>query len=184
MNNLIPPEFQKKLYFIYLGRLSVVVAVVCIFVAVIFCVALIPSYVLTHQRLAVTEASLAELQKSESLKADIELRKILSESRAIVDLAAAATPKVSYTTQIEQLIRMRVQGITITSFDFKDIGTEKQGVVIMGVASNRDVLVQFAKRFADGAEYGFGPVTIPVENFQKKSAIPFTLTIPLIKPQS
>lgn len=181
MNNLIPPEFQRKLYFIYLGRLSVVVAVVCIFIAVVFCASLVPSYVLTHQRLSLAQNTLGEVQKSESLKADIELRKVLEESKAIVTLADSAMPALSYNQYLEKVIAMRVPGITIELFDFRNIGTDGQGVIVAGVAKNRDVLVQFAKNFTAKENSGFGPVTIPVENFQKKVLIPFTLTIPIVK---
>ncbi len=183
MNNLIPPEFQKKLYFIYLGRLSVVVAVVCIFIAVVFCAALIPSYVLTHQRLSIARGELAEVQKSESLKADLELRKVLDDSKSIVALADSAIPAISYGEYVEKVIAMRVPGVAIDSFDFRGIGTESQSVIIAGVAKNRDILVQFAKNFTAKENTGFGPVSIPVESFQKKSAIPFTLTIPIVKKQ-
>lgn len=181
MNNLIPPEFQRKLYFIYLGRLSVVVAVVFIFIAVVFCAALIPSYVLTHQRLSLAKNTLAEAQKSESIKADIELRKVLNESKTIVALADSAIPALSYNEYLEKVISMRVAGVTLDSFDFKSDGVDGQSVVVTGVAKNRDVLVQFAKNFTAKENNGFGPVTIPVENFQKKVSIPFTLVIPIVK---
>ena len=163
---IVAREYKKKLLLIYV--------VLIIFAGIVWIASLIPSYMLVklNRDEALTQKMSPVLNiDTEKLSATERELALAKEKLSVLKPLSDRQP---LSTVFSKFFYRIPSGITLSSISINR-GIEKGTVILSGVATNRDVLVSFAKALE--GEAFFKKVELPVSNFTKGKDVPFTISL-------
>ena len=177
MINVLPEQEKSGLLREYRLRLATVCLCMTTLLAVLACILLLPSYVMSTSKESILESRLVqmnELNPSVSLSdLNIFIDKInntlsLFDNKSIV--------RDTYKSVFLPLLESRPNDIQISQFLYSDKG-EVDGVdlEIHGVAVNRGALQSFKTILENSGN--FIKVDVPISNFVKRTNIDFTMSL-------
>jgi hypothetical protein len=168
MLHLLPEYQKKKVIAEYRLRLSVVSILLLAVSILIFAVFLMPSYVYLYSaksELAARKSGLSSIIQARSggisNKTGIDVPKSIA---ALIPMSGSLEP-ISY---MDQLVSTS-PAVHVTSYFFAPVSGGRIGVMISGMADNRESLAAYA----DDLDKKFGGVKLPLSSLAKQSNIPF-----------
>ena len=172
---LLPPQETVKIHREYHARLAVVALglfAVTLFLGVLF---LSPAYFLSSQREDASVGSARALKDSVALRNKNDLAPSIALAKNKLNALADANAGVPANELIATALRKQGAGIHLTLLSVSRAAAEGGGrtLLVSGTADNRDVLLAF--RRAVSGEKVFASVEVPVSDFAKDAALPFSL---------
>ncbi len=151
MTNVLPLPAQQSLWAMHRARFLIVLSLVCIGLAMLAFIALMPSY------FALESNTLSEAQMSAQGSSAAESLKSMSKSQALL---SALTPIIFATSSpsaaIERALALRPKGVTVQRIRY--VGASKN--IQLAGAANRDALTAY--RTALENDGMFSSVSVPV----------------------
>jgi len=138
---------------------------------------LFPTYILIQAEQAELKTELASLKNSQSINGSEEFYQRLETANQQVDFLSFQLG-LSLTAATKEILARRPAGVTITSLAYHPqenaTGRLVAVVSLKGVASRREVIVEFVKDLQ--TEPTFTGINVPVSSFAKDRDIEFSLT--------
>lgn len=172
MFNLLPQEQKKKIRQNYLRRFAIVTIISGILLTIIFCVALIPAYVASSQKVFSAQERKQIIENSISSSDKGILQAQLTELKTDVEILQKKN--ISTVGLVQQIIINKGPGISISGFMLTTGSTGEKRFVVEGIADSREKLKQFQ---ANVLAMKFKKVDLPISSFAKDKDIAFTMTI-------
>ena len=170
---LLPPQETVKIHREYHARLAVVALglfTITLFLGVLF---LLPAYFLSSQREDASVGSARALKDSVALRNKNDLAPSIALAKNKLNALADANAGVPANELIATALRKQGAGIHLTLLSVSRAEAGGRTLLLSGTADNRDVLLAF--RRAVSGEKVFASVEVPVSDFAKDSALPFSL---------
>ncbi len=170
---LLPPQETVKIHREYHARLAVVALglfAVTLFLGALF---LSPAYFLSSQREDASVGSARALKDSVALRNKNDLAPSIALAKNKLNALADANAGVPANELIATALRKQGAGIHLTLLSVSRAEAGGRTLLLSGTADNRDVLLAF--RRAVSGEKVFASVEVPVSDFAKDSALPFSL---------
>ncbi len=175
MTNLLPPVAQKKVWRWYRARIVTVFSLALIVLAMLFMLALIPSY------LALSAVAPRDVSGTQSPR-KIDDAQAMTRAQTIVKhvlpvLVSTSSPSVF----IEAALSEQPPGVTLSHIAYSPNAASGPTLVIAGTATRDKVA---AYRDALSKNPLFTSATVPVSALLGTSAAEFTITLNLLKGRS
>lgn len=141
---------------------------------IVWTISLIPSYVFVSAEkdtLADRASVVSNSQLLEDKQMLTELSQELDRRLQIFDIDSAKKP----TDIIGVITASQSNNISINSIEINSLGADEEGVLVRGIANDRESLSQFTKNLS--VTGFFEPVELPLSNFVKEAQIPFNINL-------
>ncbi|MFA6273517.1 MAG: PilN domain-containing protein [Candidatus Paceibacterota bacterium] len=175
--NLLPQKEKIENQKDYLCRFLAGLVGVIIVSLMIGGFALFPSYILIQARQTELKVELDSLNNSQSTSGSEEIYQLLETANRRVDFLSIHQG-LSLTAAVKEISAYQPVGVIITSLAYHPqenaSGRLVAVVSLKGVASNREVIVDFVKNLQ--TEPTFTGINVPVSSFAKDRDIEFSLT--------
>ncbi len=170
LHNLLGQHDRRTLAVAYYTRVAGVAGILFGGVAVIGLVMLFPAYLsLTHE-ISTTHNELASFAESDrSYRDDLAT---IKGSRLLTERVSTYLARDRGTFYLDRVLAADTGAITIDSYSFD---RRARTMVVGGVAATRGDLVSFSDLLA--ADSVFEHARVPVENFENRVDLPFTMTL-------
>ncbi len=170
LHNLLSKKIKKRIRKEYYLRRVVIGSLLFSGTVVVGLVALIPAYVDVSSELSFYESEYEKRQGDGDN--DAILLKKVSEDVFVVDTLEQEFEKEKLTKLLNEVMRLRPDGIRIVGFSYNRNGSS---LTLEGVAETRGVVESYAK-ILEKSEY-FYEVSDPVGDLAKKTNLTFNLSL-------
>lgn len=140
---------------------------------------LLPSYILSVGQERSAENQVLEIQKSTKAPVNASATAEVAASNANILLVKNAEDNILFSTIIENIVADRISGVSINDIELAHApvnGNPNQtNIAVRGIASNRDVLVNFEHKLSGDPE--FSSVVLPISDLTKSQNIAFSITM-------
>lgn len=174
MFKLITEEKQKLIRKEYLLRRTIIMVAAFAAVLIVGIVGLFPSYILSNSRYSEV-LSRTEILKTSQTQS--ERNELLEWLKSTTNKLVFLSPSLDTDRPVEifkNFLNEDRLGIKITSLSWKKNG-EKITVIISGVASDRQKLLNFEQEINSSGE--FSKFSLPVSQYAKEKDIDFQITV-------
>lgn len=178
MVNLLPISEKMRIRKMYKSRLFVVALLFLAAVAGAGIIALTPTFFWSfvkekaaYERLAVV-SQIVSSEERKNLREDV-----VAVNKRIAVLVGEDIARVAPSFAIEKIIARKNSGVALVSFFYGKEGgaLPEKSIMVSGISQNRQMLLDFIHELQK--EPAFSEVNVPVSNFVKSSAIPFSISL-------
>lgn len=175
MFNLLPKEQQLNVSREYRLRLAGIALSFLVALSFVASVTLTPSLLLSYQ----IEGS--DIKSADGLKNEVlavtsdDPSGKLQLAKKKVALLSAENPSVYFYEMVNMIINDLTPGIKVSGVDIKVSDSSAHSITIIGLASNREALLLFARVLEK--EKHFVSVVVPVSNFAPSANINFSIQV-------
>jgi hypothetical protein len=179
---LLPEEQIKKLKRDYRVRVLIVLMFFIASGIVVGILSLFPSYIVSYNQEKNLLNKVENIQKTRASDGIDNMISELNKSYYSVKALRNDKTKVSFKSNIEEILGLRSKGITITSFEIAS-SSEQEGIsemIIQGDSATRETLLSFKKNIESDAN--ISNVVLPISDLTKSKNISFAIKFLIKKP--
>ncbi len=185
MFNVLPENLKRALVSSYRMRLYVVGACFFVCVELSLIVFLVPSLVISTERVKdvqeqvrVQQATELALRMRAAVGGKVTSMDTITETNKKLQVITSVIPYVSVGPLITSVVREKTALVHVVEFSYSAVSTSTALVVVRGIADNREALALFQKNLKNSEV--FASVTLPVSDLAKDAHIPFSLTLSIM----
>ncbi|HET8575364.1 MAG TPA: PilN domain-containing protein [Candidatus Paceibacterota bacterium] len=179
MINLLPQVEKEKLRREYFLRLAVIALISLFFLLLIACVLLMPTFLLTHSKLSITQNEAVALKHSTAGVQKAQYEAVVKQTNDRVNQLLNAPAELQMRDLVRSILGVRGDRITLSAFVYQSAVAGSKGesarIQIQGVAKNRDELIAFQTRLQSSGH--FSDVSLPISSLVSDTNIPFTMDL-------
>lgn len=169
------PESEKKIILVeYKLRRTIIMLLFLSATCTISAVFLLPSYIISSAKDDEVMEKVDAVTTSTILQEGNELNARLSQTNLKLEALRPSMAGLSVDA-VHLVLVHKKPGIQLTGFAYRKGEKETAQLSVSGMASTRDVLLEFVKELK--AENAFSDVQLPVSNFAKDKNIEFNLEV-------
>lgn len=179
MFTIITEQYAKILRRDYRIRLATVLLYGISFALIIGACALIPSYMLSKEKLVTASQDLQSLKTRREESGAAKQEKEIFTSRDLINKVNSHISPITLYSVVESIVSSRSSGISLTqmSVDTGSVAANKDGglgtISVSGVASDRDSLLAFKHNLEKNGR--FIKVELPLSDLAKSRNIDFSI---------
>lgn len=177
MINLIPVEEKARMNKDFYLRFLIVAFVMFGILFLMASVAIFPSYMLLIEKKSTINTKLKTQENEVVPEVDQKASNIIEDlNKKIETVTNSQSTRYDVSIKVvKEILYKKTLGIQITQIHYKADELEKKTVIINGIASNRERLLDFRKNLE--RDTMFSNVDLPISNFVNDSDIEFNLTL-------
>ena len=175
MLNLLRPEQKKKIIHEYRIRFFVLALSTLLFVQMVAIILLIPSYTISKKRVDSLNIQFSVLQAQNISEEGSALNILVKKTNDYINVFLPLATQTDVTTPINNVLDNRGPKVRIIGISYGVLQSGEQQVIIQGVASTRQDLLDFSAQLKK--QKGIVSADLPLSDFSQSQNINFSLTI-------
>ncbi|MBL7045135.1 MAG: hypothetical protein ISR98_00850 [Parcubacteria group bacterium] len=175
MRNLLSQKDKKVIINEYKLRIIIIVLTAIFLTTLIAGTLLVPSYILSNFKFNIIKEHAEIIKKSVEKREQSGSGLILNDTQQKLNILSISEDNVLLSTAFRKILDKRPSGIKINELFYKKQQDNSGAIITSGVASKRDILLQFEKDLKK--ENIFSEVVLPISNLASDRNIEFSISI-------
>lgn len=175
MFNLLPDSLKENITKEYKERRWVVILLFVIFIQASFIIFTMPSWVVSNSKQNDLADDVKALDSSSMLSTANSLKPIIKSINTELGIIDKNLKYQEFVPVLDAVISKKLSSIKITDVSYVSNSSSTAILVIQGVSSTRDALVNFKDNLASLKI--FKNIDLPISNYTKDKNIDFSMTI-------
>ncbi len=175
MFNVLPDSLKDNIIREYKERRWVVILLFFIFAQLIFLVFMMPSWIISKSRELDVIEQVSKMDKSETFSTANSLKPVIRTLNNELGIINRTLEYQEFTPIFDAVLSKKTNSIKITDISYVGNSSTTAVMVLQGVSSTRDALVNFKEGLADLKL--FKTIDLPISNYAKEKNIDFSITL-------
>ncbi len=175
MFNLLPHENKIAIRREFHFRLTFVALIALFLALVIFCVLLLPSYVVSKVVLSGVTKEKQVVEQSLESRESSDLKNRLASAKEDFVVLEPRAKEMPVGQIIDKVVTLKNSGVRINKIEYFVLADSKRQVAISGISDDRDSLLAFKNKLSESKL--FSSIVLPVSDFTDESNIEFHITL-------